>query len=225
MTSGYESIYLGLIPRLADCDFQESAERLGLDYVDGTVRVRFLNRDYRITREGVEPLDGRPVHVNNRSVLLYYLLSKGQGDPGDDYILFENLPRMLSGLNLQTRVLQTPLEQYFGNDYLKFREAAMKLDGREEESQVGKHRWRFRVLPKIPLEVVYYEADEEFPVDIQIKLEKTALGFLEFECLAFMVGCFVHALIKATQSAARPAATLRRRKLFGTPERKGMPKP
>lgn len=201
MTGGYDSIYLGLIPRLADCDFQESAEHLGLDYVDGAVLVNFLNRDYRLTREGVEPLDGRPVHVNNRSVLLYYLLSKGQGDPGNEYVLFENLPRMISGLNLQTRLLNSPLEQYFGNDYLKFSAAAAQLGGRQEESHAGKHRWKFSVLPKIPLEVVYYEADDEFPTDIQIKLAKTALGFLEFECLAFMVGCFVHALIKSGQYA------------------------
>lgn len=197
MTSGYDSIYLGLIPRLADCDFRESAERLGLDYANGAILVHFLQRDYWITREGVEPLDGKPVHVNNRSVLLYYLLSPGRGDPGDEYILFENFPRMISGLNTQTQLLNSPLERYFGNDYAKFRAAAIQLDGHEVESSSGKHRWKFRVLPKIPLEVVYYGADDEFPVDIQIKLEKTALGFLEFECLAFMVGCFVHALIKS----------------------------
>ncbi len=197
MTSGYDSIYLGLIPRLADCDFQERAERLGLDYGDNTVLVRFLNRDYRITREGVEPLDGKPVHVNNRSVLLYYLLSKGRGDPGDDYILFENFPRMISGLNTQTQLMNAPLEKHFRNDYAKFRAAATQLDGHELESSSGKHRWKFSVLPKIPIEIVYYEADDEFPVDIQIKLDKSALSFLDFECLAFMVGCFVHALIKS----------------------------
>lgn len=201
MTSGYDSIYFGLIPRLADCNFQESAERLGLDYVNGAVLVHFLNRDYRITRTGVEPLDGKPVHANIYSVLLYYLLSKGQGDPGDEYILFENLPRLFSGLNTQTPLLSSPLERYFGNDYSKFRAAAIQLGGQEEESQAGKHRWKFRVLPKILLEVIYYEADDEFPVDIQIKLEKTALSFLEFECLAFMVGCFVHAFIKSAPNS------------------------
>jgi len=95
--------------------------------------------------------------------------------------------------------MNTPLERYFGNDYVKFSEAAVKLGGIEEESQVGKHLWKFNVLPKIPLEIVFYEADEEFPVNIQIMLDKTALKFLEFECLAFMVGCFVGTLIKTAQ--------------------------
>ena len=199
MKGGYDSIYLELITKLSECDFQESADRLGLEYVDGGVQVYFLKRKYRITLEGVEPLDGQPVNVNNRSVLLYYLLSKGQGDPENSYVLFESIVRMISGLNAQNRLMNTPLERYFGHDYAKFSEAALKLGGIEEESKGGKLLWRFNVLPKIPLKIIFYEADDEFPVDIQIMLDKTALRFLEFECLAFMVGCFVRALIKTAQ--------------------------
>ena len=199
MNRGYDSIYLGLITKLSECDFQESADRLGLEYVDGGIQVCFLKREYRITLDGVEPLDGQPVNVNNLSVLLYYLLSKGQGDPENSYILFESIPRMISGLGFQNRMMTRPLERKFGNDYVKFSEAAVKLGGIEEESQVGKHLWKFNILPKIPLKIVFYEADDEFPTNIQIMLDKTALQFLEFECLAFMVGCLVRALIKTAQ--------------------------
>ena len=199
MQIGYESIYLGLIAKLSECDFHESTGRLGLKYIDGAVQVSFLKREYRITLDGVEPLDGQPVNVNNRSVLLYYLLSKGQGDPENSFISFESIPRMISGLSVQSRLMNTPLERYFGDEYVKFSEAAVKLGGIEEEPQVGKHLWRFDVLPKIPLKIVFYEADDEFPVEIQIMLDKTVLQFLEFECLAFLVGCFVRALIKTAQ--------------------------
>jgi hypothetical protein len=199
MKGGYDSIYLGLITKLSECDFQDSAERLGLEYVDGGVRVNFLKREYHITLDGVEPLDGQPVNVNNRSVLLYYLLSKGYGEPENTYILFESIPRMLSGLSGQNQLTNSPLERYFGNDYTKFSEAAVKLGGTEEESQAGKHLWKFHILPKIPLKTVFYDADDEFPVSIKIMLDETSLHFLEFECLAFMVGCFVRALIKTAK--------------------------
>jgi hypothetical protein len=92
--------------------------------------------------------------------------------------------------------MNTPLERYFGDDYVKFSEAATNLGGIEEEAQMGKHQWRFDVLPKIPLKIVVYEADDEFPAEIQIMLDRTAIQFLDFECLAFMVGCFVRSLIK-----------------------------
>jgi hypothetical protein len=196
LQGGYDSIYLGLVTKLPECDLQEAAHRLGLDYAEGGVRVRFLTREYRITQDGVQPLDGQPVNVNTRTVLLYYLLSKGQGEPGDSYVPFEAIPRMVGGLNLQSRLMTAPMERYFASNYSKFSEAATRLGGIEQETQVGKHLWRFNVLPKIPVKLVFYESDDEFPVSIQIMLDKTALQFLEFECLAFMVGCLVRALTK-----------------------------
>jgi hypothetical protein len=199
LKGGYDSIYLGLIPKLSECGFQESADRLGLEYVEGGVQVNFLKREYRITLDGVEPLDGQPVNVNNRSVLLYYLLSKGAGDPENSYVLFETIPRISGGLDLQDQMMSRPLERKFGNDYAKFAEAAVRLGGIEEDSQRGKHSWKFDVLPKIPLKLVFYEADDEFPANIQIMLDKTAPRFLEFECLAFMVGCLIRALIKTAE--------------------------
>ena len=75
MGEGHVSIFLELITKLSGCDFQEAADRLGLEYVDGGIQVCFLKREYRITLDGVETLDRQPVNVNNRSVLLYYLPS------------------------------------------------------------------------------------------------------------------------------------------------------
>ena len=44
MKGGYDSIYLGLITKLSGYDFQEAADRLGLEYVDDSIRVCFLRR-------------------------------------------------------------------------------------------------------------------------------------------------------------------------------------
>jgi hypothetical protein len=149
--------------------------------------------------DGAEALDGQPVNVNNRSVLLYYLLSHGSGDPEKCFVLFESLPGMIGGLHTELRIMNRPLERCFRNDYAKFGEAALTLGGVAQEACAGKHVWDFAVLPKIPVRVAFYEADDEFPANIQIMLDQTALRFLEFECLAFLVGCFVHALTKTAQ--------------------------
>jgi hypothetical protein len=199
MTGGYESIYQELVSRLSECDFEESAHRLGLEYVNGSIKVCFLKREYLITSQGADPLDGQPVNVNNRSVILYYLLSEGRCAIENSFIPFERLPATMEGLQAQSRLMNAPLERYFGEDYAKFSEAAKKLGGIEEDSRVGKHQWAFDIFPKIPLKIVFYEADDEFPASVQIMLDKSSIKILEFECLAFMVGCFVRALIKTAQ--------------------------
>jgi hypothetical protein len=192
---GYDSIYRGLVARLPGCDLREAADRLGLDYVEGSVRVGFLGKSYRITPDGVHCDDGRPTTVNTLSVLLYYLLSEGRGDPEGSYVLVEAIPRMVGMLGAQSRSLSAPLERQFADSYGAFSAAATKLGGIEEEPRVGTHLWKFTVLPKIPVKLAFEEADDDFPVSVQIMLDRTAIQFLEFECLAFMVGCLVRALI------------------------------
>jgi hypothetical protein len=197
LQGGYDSIYRGLVARLPECDLREAAGRLGLDYAEGSVRVVFLGRRYRITAVGVQCEDGGPANVNTLSVLLYYLLCEGRGDPEGSYVLVEAIPRMVGMLGAQSRLLSTPLEQHFADGYARFSEAATKLGGVEEESRGGAHLWKFTVLPKIPVKLAFDEADDDFPVSVQIMLDRTAVQFLEFECLAFMVGCLVRALIEA----------------------------
>jgi hypothetical protein len=196
MSRGYDAIYAGLIPKLAACDFKESAERLGVKVVEGNVQIEFLKRVYVITREGAEPLDGQPADANTRSVLIYYLLSKGSGKPENVYVLFENIPRLTGGLGSPIRLMSKSLEREFQTDYDRFARAAAAVGGIEEATQPGRHDWRFDVLPKIPVKITYYEADDEFPVGIPIMLDRTSVKFLEFEVLAFMVGCLTRALVR-----------------------------
>jgi hypothetical protein len=210
MNGGYEQIYLGLLPRLGECDLAESAQRLGLPIsANGTVIAQFCGREYSIASAGVVPTDGLPVDVNNRSVLAYYILSKGRGQPEESFVPLARLSGTLDGQKIHDKNLFVrPLLHAFGDDYKKFEAAARKLDGVPEgpAADAGQ-RWRFAVLPRIPLRLIFYPADEEFPADIQLLFDRSAPKFLEFECLAFLSGCFVKALL----SAARDATTVFRK--------------
>lgn len=202
MMSGYEQIYEGLLPRLAECDLAESAGRLGLELEpDGAVRVTFLNRDYVITREGVEPADGKPMHVNTGSVLLYYILSKGSGEPKNSFVPLAHLATKLQGQNaLGQGIMVKPLVREFGSAPDKLKAAVEKVGGTYKSGPSATcHTFLLSPLPKLPVKIVFYEADDEFPAEIQILFDETAARFLEFECLAFLCGCLVHALVKAGQ--------------------------
>jgi hypothetical protein len=209
MSTGYGQIYRGLLPRLAQCDFAESAGRLGLELTaNGDVTVKFCGREYRINAAGVQPADGQPDDVIYRSVLAYYILSPGRGEPEHSYVPLFRTAGIIDGQKLHDKgILSTPLLREFGDDYDKFQSAAGKIGGVPENSSPdGGHCWTFQVLPKIPLRLVFYEADEEFPADIQILFDRSAPQFLAFECLAFLTGCFSKSLIRA---AAVPAIPLR----------------
>ena len=200
MPKGYEQNYQGIVHLLADCDFEEAAARLGLDApVNGVVKISFLGREYEINSTGVTVTDGKLVHPNYLSTLIFYITSKGRAEPENTYsYLHSFIPESLGGFN-NLSTMTSPLFREFGNNYGKFANAMKSLGAVNEETANEKeHLWSYRILPKIPMQVVYYEADEEFPCEIKLKLDNCAKKFLEFEQLAFLCGCFTSKLAPVT---------------------------
>ena len=46
--------------------------------------------------------------------------------------------------------------------------------------------WVFEALPKIPMMLTFYEADDEFPAEARTFYDLTAPNFLDLECLAVL---------------------------------------
>jgi len=203
MSSGCEQIYESLIPKLSECDFLEVAERLGLSLQpDGALSVNFLGRQYEISSRGVNPTDGKPVNVNNRSVLAYYTLSKGVGEPAFSYVPISSLPGtgiIFRGTNMKW--MTDPLGKTFSGDYVTFSETMCRLGGVfDGKLKSGGYTWLLKALPKILLQIAYYDADDEFPCEVQILFDKNASRFMEFECLAFLEGCLLRAMIMTAKT-------------------------
>lgn len=197
MSSGYEQIYESLIPKLSQCDFIEAAERLDLSLQpNGTLSVNFLGREYEISSRGVNPTDGKPVNVNNRNVLAYYTLSKGMGEPVFSYVPISYLAGTGIIFSSNIKWMTDPLGKIFSGNYVAFSETMCRLGGSfNGKLKSGGYSWLLNILPKIPLQIVYNEGDDEFPCDVQILFDKNASRFMEFECLAFLEGCLVRAII------------------------------
>jgi hypothetical protein len=204
MSSGYDRIYSDLLPELARCDLAESATRLGLKLLStGEVAAQLCGREYLITNRGVEAADGQAVNVNYRSILAYYILAKGSGEVEHSWVSLGRISGMPDGQKTHDKgMLLRPLVRELGAHYDRFQCAARKLGGiAEPDSGDGAHVWSFQLLPKIPVRLMFYEADEEFPADIQLFFDRSARRFLEYECLAFLAGCFVSSLLAASREA------------------------
>ena len=192
---GYNQIYEHLRERLKAVNLEEAATRLGLSFnkQDGVI-IGFLGGKYIIDNNGVRPLDGKPRNINIYNVLAFYILSEGAGEPAHE---FEPLRASAYGYSNLSWMIK-PLAKLYDGKYDKFENAALSLGGEYQgRSGDGGYAWVFPILPKIPLKAVYYERDEEFQFELKIFVDRHARRFLEFECLAFMCGCFVSALEKA----------------------------
>lgn len=196
MLTGYEQIYENLLPQLLVCDFAEASQRLGLICTpDGVIEMSFLGRRYNITIHGAEPADGLPVDALILCVLLYYILSKGSGEPKYAFSPLFRLSGLHDGQSNARSLTNKQLTNTYGADYEAFKEAAVKVGGKpSDETGKGYHSWIFTLFPKMLAKIDFYESDEEFPADVQVFLDEASTRFMDFECIAFLSGCLVKEL-------------------------------
>jgi hypothetical protein len=195
--SGYEGIYEWVRERLAGCDLAAGAPHLGLAAEpDGSVRVRFLARDYRVTRAGVEPADGRPVEVNHLSLVGHYAASPGRGEPSGEFLSLERLAGPMAGRqSLGGDRFLGPLHRAFAGNRTGLAAAAARLEGTPvDHPSAGGLAWLFFPFPKVAMQLVHHEADEEFPAEFRLLFDDAAPRFMEFEALGFLSGVFIRDL-------------------------------
>lgn len=210
MSTGYEQIYFDLLPALAHCDIVGQAAHLGLKSdPDGSIPIVFLGRPYRITQQGVAVEDGAPVHINNRSLIIHYILSQGRVSPRYSFVPIGRLAGIIEGRNAQEGwfVSKDLLEKTQGK-YPLFQAAAKALGGSYEGKFGGGKCWRFHPFPRMPIQINFFAQDDEFPAEIQFLFDETAPYYMGFESLAFLSGSVLSALGDIVQrySASHPGA-------------------
>ena len=202
--NGYEKTYEVLVPRLSGCDFIKAAGELGLVYKAGSVHVDFLLRHYAIDESGVYETDerinesksstDRDSDVNRKSVLIYYLTWGGQGEPVYQFRLFHSFAQgIFSGGSVEKNWMSASLRKILsdgGDGNIRFAQAMSVLGAIQQPATGGATSvWSYSLLPKMPVEIYYYEADDEFPCEVKVMYDRTALNFVPFETLGVLGSC------------------------------------
>ena len=194
--SAYHKIYENLLPQLKMCPITDQAPALGLTVQGAGALAHFLGHDFLITPDGVLQLSGPACDINSKSLLIYYILSKGTGELSGQFLPLS----ALTGMPRQSgtgELFNKPLLSKFAGSHTLFSKAAERLNcSYHGLSPAGAHLWFLAALPKIHLKILYFEADEEFPCDIQFLFDTHCLKFLDFECLAFLNGAVSHAFLQ-----------------------------
>ncbi len=183
----YEKVYQELLQRLARHDLAGAAQALGLEMAGTAVRVPCLGRDYLVGGGEIRAADGSAAPLTHRVVLAYYLMHGGRGEPAQRFVPYRELPggqdfaRSLSGM------VEDRLARFFSGKLPLLETAVAARGGRpwQVESSVD-GAWLFPALPRVPLLLTFYDADEEFPAEAKLFYDLTAPNFLDLECLAVL---------------------------------------
>ncbi|MBU1275201.1 MAG: DUF3786 domain-containing protein [Proteobacteria bacterium] len=183
----YEKVYLGLVERLAGADLAGAAASLGLERTGGDCLAPLLGREYLVGPQGVRAADGGKALFTHRIVLAWYLLHAGSGEPSGRFVPYRELPGGADFARTLHTLTDQRLAQGFAGRLEQLKDAAARLGGVELEAPSAHDgAWRFMALPKMPLELRFYDADEEFPAEAKVLYDLTAPNFLDLECLAVL---------------------------------------
>ncbi|MDR0813949.1 MAG: DUF3786 domain-containing protein [Oscillospiraceae bacterium] len=146
-------------------------------------RIPMLGREFEVTHTGVELLSGRPMHINAKSVLIWYVKTDCRAAPAGTFTPLTGFSHGIfssnnSGMqNQSVRISRAEFEQ-----------TAAALGGTIIDAKPGTARAFIPALPNVPVLLTYTEGDEEFPAAIDMKFTGNATEFLPFETLAVFGG-------------------------------------
>ncbi len=170
---------------LKEMDLQERAERAGANYSRGKdgekIRIPFFSESYEIHLPQVDfySLSQKAVSLVSRVLMLHYLLQSDGTPVSGRWVAYKEVPgALLYGAVFARRVTE-PLEKKFGRSARLFREAGLRLGG--EPGPTGDASLFLRVFPRVPLYLVLWEGDEEFPPKVQFLFDSTVHHYLPLE--------------------------------------------
>ncbi len=159
----------------------KAAFRTGTVWDGEAYTVELLGRTFRVDpgRSTIVCPEKDKISFQEGLVLLAYLGGEGPGGLAGTRIPLRNLP----GGELFFAKTHTPatdeLAEELALDAEGFLQAGERLGGRSTGQ--GEGSWLIMALPQIPLEVVYFSGDEEFPPKITCIIDQAASNYLHLD--------------------------------------------
>lgn len=156
----------------------------------------FLNREVEITfprGEVVYERGEESPSLQEQILILHYLLQVQDVSPTGQLITFREVPSGEFYYPAFINRAQAPLLNAFGHAPERLLVVGKKLGG--EKTNLGDVSMTFRPFPKIPISLVLWRGDEEFPPAGNILFDSTIGIFLSGEDIAFLSGTVVYKLL------------------------------
>jgi hypothetical protein len=187
------------IESLAKSDFIQLQQRAGFSQnsSDTFMVVPFLDRIFKIELPSFEFKDyedeSKEVPIQEQVLILHYLKAEAFPSPTGRRVSYREIPGATFYYSAFLSRAVNPLKQVFGQNLEGLKKAAEKLHGKQ--SDTGDAAYEFYPFPKIPLMMIIWKGDNDFPPEANIVFDESIGGILSPEDIAWMSGMLVYRLI------------------------------
>lgn len=163
-----------------------------------SIRLDFLNRACRVAFPSGDVCYGQgeeEVPVWTKILILHYLLTASGAPLSERLITFKEIPSGAFYLPAFERRTKRLLVEAFGAQPERLLDMASKYNG--EKAEVGDFSAIIHALPRIPITLVLWKGDEEFPPDGNILFDETISQYLPTEDITVLSQMLVLGLVRA----------------------------
>jgi hypothetical protein len=155
------------------------------EYVD----LPYFGQEVRVFKDEVRYPEGVSSNPWDAILLYNYLASQGRREPTGNWVTFQSLPNSVSKTKTLKR-LEAELAAHFAGKGAELAARAAGLTGRPVEvSGDADLKLVFEPLPRVPVLLLFWEADpeEDFPAQVHFLFDGNVGDYLDLESLLFLV--------------------------------------
>jgi len=200
---GYTQAYQLACEQLARIDdIQQQCLRSGTRYQEAgeqqIITLKYLNRTYRVTLPNINVSltdSEEEVPLRDKILILHYLIM-AKGTPiADKPITFKELPEGINYFPPFSKRTIKPLVDRFGNEPHLLIDAAAILGG--YKADYGDVAATINAFPYVPITLVLWRGDEEFPPSGSIMFDATVSDYLSAEDISVLCQTISWKLVKS----------------------------
>jgi hypothetical protein len=186
------------VEKLSREPFEVILKRSGFESPDAdTFRIPFLDRIYRVGFPRFEFEDTtdrkKEIPLQEQVLILHYMSATDISQATGHWISYREIPGAAFYFGAFIKRAVEPLKKVFGQNLSAFSRSAEKL--RAKEIKNGDAAYEFKVLPAVPLQLILWKGDAEFPPEANILFDSTIGQILSPEDAAWLAGMVVYRLM------------------------------
>jgi len=191
------------VEKLSAETLREISQRSGFKVSGGDMlRIPFLNRVFLVSFPDFEFQDeskkSKEVPIQEQVLILHYMMGESAPASDDKWISYREIPGASFYFSAFVKRATDPLKKVFGQNIPGLLKSAEQLNGKSIEA--GDAGFEFRLFPRISLQLILWEGDEEFPPEANILFQENVGEIISPEDAAWLGGMLVYRLIGISKS-------------------------
>lgn len=195
--SVFEKHYEFYLRQIKDLSLEEIADSLGMECIDNEMKLLLFGNNFKINPEGIfNQFGNRPSYAI--CVLLFkYLLTNPKNpffeSPWTSYKDFKDAGPLISFFSND---VEKTIVKHFSGKTQTLKKVCKSFGGKDSDMDIYYDvSMQLTVLPKIPMLLLFNDADDEFPATCSVLFQKSVENYLDMESVAIVGNIFSKMLI------------------------------